>query len=261
MTFTPTDEQLAIVDAARSTKDNLLISALAGAAKTSTLELIAKAVTGVPILCVAFNKKIQLEMEKRLPGHCATKTLNGLGHGVWANAIGRRLSLNTDKTAEILKAEIDKLNHKAKGEAWEEFGEMLRTVRTAKSSGYVPDSFPSASRLMGYHDFYSQLDEEPSNLMVDFVETTLTRGIKQAYEGEIDFDDQLYMPTLFGGSWPKYPLVMVDEAQDLSPLNHRMVDHLAGQRLIAVGDPNQSIYGFRGCIWWDGTPQRTLQYA
>ena len=58
MTFTPTDEQVAIVEAAKRTKDNLLVSALAGAAKTSTLELITKAVTGIPILSLAFNKKI-----------------------------------------------------------------------------------------------------------------------------------------------------------------------------------------------------------
>jgi hypothetical protein len=36
-TLTPTAEQSAIIDAAKSTKDSILISALAGAAKTSPL--------------------------------------------------------------------------------------------------------------------------------------------------------------------------------------------------------------------------------
>lgn len=44
MTFTPTEEQSAIVDAAKSTSANLAINALAGAAKTSTLVMIAEAV-------------------------------------------------------------------------------------------------------------------------------------------------------------------------------------------------------------------------
>jgi superfamily I DNA/RNA helicase len=39
---------------------------------------------------------------------------------------------------------------------------------------------------------------------------------------------------------------MVDEAQDLSPVNHAMLDKLVKGRLISVGDPWQSIYGFRG---------------
>jgi DNA helicase-2/ATP-dependent DNA helicase PcrA len=56
------------------------------------------------------------------------------------------------------------------------------------------------------------------------------------------------MPTLFGGTFPRFPLVMVDEAQDLSPLNHAMLRKLVTARLIAVGDPYQSIYAFRGAM-------------
>lgn len=248
MTFTPTAEQAAVVAAAKETKDNLLISALAGAAKTSTLELVAKAIHGVPILSVCFNKKIQLEMEKRLPSHVMSKTLNGLGHGVWSNAIGRRrLTLNGDKIADLVRAEIDKLKGEARSEAWDEFGEIIKTVRMARVNGYVPDGV-SAKRLINKEEFYGGLEEEPSSLLEDMVETVLMKSIKLSYDGEIDFDDQLYMPTLFGGAWPQFPLVMVDEAQDLSPLNHAMLRHLARTRLIAVGDPNQSIYGFRGAV-------------
>jgi hypothetical protein len=43
MEHTPTAEQQAILDAAKGTGDNLIIHALAGAAKTSTLVLIGKA--------------------------------------------------------------------------------------------------------------------------------------------------------------------------------------------------------------------------
>ena len=43
MTFTPTPEQLAIVEAAATSNENLAVVARAGAAKTSTLVLIAEA--------------------------------------------------------------------------------------------------------------------------------------------------------------------------------------------------------------------------
>ena len=65
----PTPEQQAIIDAACGTSDNILVNALAGAAKTTTLEMICKALPVQPILSLAFNKRIAQEMEKRLPGH------------------------------------------------------------------------------------------------------------------------------------------------------------------------------------------------
>ena len=42
MTHVPTPEQVEILDAVRSTDDNLLVSALAGAAKTTTLVMMAE---------------------------------------------------------------------------------------------------------------------------------------------------------------------------------------------------------------------------
>jgi ATP-dependent DNA helicase Rep/DNA helicase-2/ATP-dependent DNA helicase PcrA len=47
----------------------------------------------------------------------------------------------------------------------------------------------------------------------------------------------------------KYPIVVIDEYQDLGLPLHRMVLALmnkAGVRIVAVGDPDQSIYGFTG---------------
>lgn len=46
----------------------------------------------------------------------------------------------------------------------------------------------------------------------------------------------------------KYPIVVVDEYQDLGLPLHRIVVALldAGVRVVAVGDPDQSIYGFTG---------------
>ena len=46
----PTEEQQHILDLSTQTEDNLLISALAGTGKTSTLELIERAVKTKPIL-------------------------------------------------------------------------------------------------------------------------------------------------------------------------------------------------------------------
>lgn len=85
----------------------------------------------------------------------------------------------------------------------------------------------------------------------------------EAYEAElrqmgvIDFDDMplLALRALANHDWlrkaiaAKYPILAVDEYQDLGRALHAMVMGLcfsAGVRLFAVGDIDQSIYGFTG---------------
>ncbi|HWP31126.1 MAG TPA: UvrD-helicase domain-containing protein [Fimbriimonadales bacterium] len=44
----------------------------------------------------------------------------------------------------------------------------------------------------------------------------------------------------------KYDHVMVDEAQDLNPLQHGILEQTPAKTILFVGDPQQAIYGFRG---------------
>lgn len=249
MSLTPTPEQSAIIEAALSTKDSLLISALAGAAKTSTLVMLCHALPVQPILSLAFNKRIAEEMKTRLPGHVMCKTMNALGHGIWAQACVRRLVVDTKKSYNILKEKVDALSRGEKFEAYDKFSNTLKAVGKAKIAGYVPEGkFDHAKRLCSKEEFLETVEFDPDEFDMWLVDEVLTDSIKAAYEGQIDFDDQIYMPTLFGGTFPKFPLVMVDEAQDLSALNHAMLRKLVTQRLVAVGDPFQSIYAFRGAV-------------
>lgn len=243
----PTAEQLAIIDAARSTKRNLIVSALAGAAKTSTLVMIAKALPSEMLLCLSFNKKIALEMTERLPGNCTAQTLNSLGHRAWAGAIGKRLILDTKKTYGLLSAEVKKLPAAKQGQAYDTFADIMRSIDRGKAMGYIPSGrFPHLTPLMGDDDFFASLDDEPSALEEALIRNVTIESINQALAGKIDFADQLLLPTVFPCTFQQFPHVMIDEAQDLSLLNHVMLKKIAKQRLTAVGDECQSIYGFRG---------------
>jgi superfamily I DNA/RNA helicase len=88
-------------------------------------------------------------------------------------------------------------------------------------------------------------------------------GLVEAYEAElrklglIDFDDMplLAVRALATNKWlqkaivAKFPILAIDEYQDLGIALHSMVMGLcfkAGMRLFAVGDVDQSIYGFTG---------------
>jgi len=65
----------------------------------------------------------------------------------------------------------------------------------------------------------------------------------------IDFDDMMYMSLkliLERGFQPDVgPCVLVDECQDLNPLQATLLPYM-GQRVIGVGDAYQAIFGFRG---------------
>lgn len=251
--FKPTPEQEAIVAAARDTSENLVIEALAGAAKTSTLVLIAEALPSIPILAIAFNKRIAEEMKRRLPPNVMSRTLNSVGHTAWGDQIGKkRLIVDANKTYTNFKAIVDELkNQKEFGERaklYDQQADIIKAVRLAKTWGWRPDGYFLGSRtLISDEEFYDAIARElDEDVDLSVVKDLVILNIKQAYAGMIDFDDQIYMPTLFGGRWPSFPLVMIDEAQDLSGINHAMLERLVAKRLIAVGDPYQSIYGFRG---------------
>lgn len=256
MAHTPTPEQVAVVDAAKDTDANLLVSALAGAAKTSTLILVAEALPSTRILCLAFNKKIADEMKERLPKNCEAMTLNSLGHRVWGDAIGRRVIIESSKTYDLLTAVIDSSDDKAfKKEVYDDFAEILRTIDFGKACGWIPDEFShsayKAKRLMDNVEFFAHIDQDYSAEIQSLIIEVSLRSLKLAFEGKCDYNDQILMPTVFHGAFPRFPLTLVDEAQDLSALNHAMIRKLVGtgdkaRRLIAVGDPCQAIYGFRG---------------
>ena len=248
MPLVPTAEQVAIVTAAKETQDNLIIRALAGASKTTTLVMIAEALESTTMLCLAFNKAIAETMTQRLPRNCTALTINSIGHRTWAETVGRRLTLNKDKNYNILSRLIKALSKREQEIAFDEFADTLTILGFAKSCGYIPDGqFKQAARLMNTQQFFDHIDEVPSAISEALIIKTLEESIAMSLAGTIDFDDQVFMPTLFPSIFPSYPVTLIDEAQDLSAINHRMLEKIVRKkRLIAVGDENQAIYGFRG---------------
>lgn len=241
-----TEEQQVILDAGKDSKSNLMISAYAGCGKTSTLEATARVVPEKAILYCCFNKKNALEAESRMPASTTVRTLNSLGHRVWSDYLGRRLTLDSDKCRDVYKSIISDSPKETRDALWAVYSEVLSGVALAKALGYLPEGFDKGKGLLTQGQFHQMLDEVPDDLTSDLIDTVLRRSITMAFAGNIDFNDQVYMPAVFGGIFPKYPLVLVDEYQDLSPTNHAMLAKLVRGRLIGVGDPNQNIYGFRG---------------
>jgi len=217
--------------------------------KTSTLEMFDRTAIPGPRLCLAFNKRIAEEVAKRLAPTTECRTFNSLGHRIWSAAIAPKLVLEPKKTQGLFKETVTKLRKPDRDAAWEEYGEVCTAVNLAKGRGYIPQGANCWSRRLIGEEFFDGLEDPLSKNGKDMVNEILDASIGASYRGLIDFNDQLYMPTLFGGSFPRFPCVMVDEAQDLSPINHEMLRKLCkSSRLVAVGDPFQSIYQFRGAM-------------
>ena len=244
----PTDEQLDILSAVSLSSANIMIEALAGTGKTSTLEMLATHLPRTaPILYLVFNKKNADEAVARMPSTVVVRTFNSMGHRIWSSTIGRSLKLDARKDGTILRAIIDEAPANQRSTIWTVFSAVTQGTALAKAVGYLPDgTYPGIVPLVTQGTFHSLLEEAPDDLTSDLIDEVLTRSIKQAFDGLVDFNDQIYMPALFRATFPSYSIILVDEYQDLSPVNHALLSRLVKGRLIGVGDPYQNIYGFRG---------------
>lgn len=250
----PTNQQASIIAfIGDESETSLVVDARAGVGKTKTIELASYGIHSCHrTLAVAFNKKIATELEQRLAEHIDCKTMNALGHRAWMNAVNSRISLDTDKMYNILNRTIPHDLFDEAGDRADEISTCLKMCRFAKSGGLVPRGATLGKKgpIPDNEDEWEEMAEanmlDLSDFTIDLCRKALLESIKQAFSGTIDFDDQIYMSVLFGGVFPKYHTVIVDEAQDLSVLNHMMLEKLRPTRLIAVGDPYQAIYGFRG---------------
>lgn len=244
---TPTPEQEAIIRAAREQTSSLLVRAYAGCAKSTTLEMIAHALPAEPALALAFNKKIAVELEKRFPSNFVIKTMNGLGHAAWGRALGKRLTLDDKKLGKIITGVFREAGFEGSQDDW---ANTRSLASLAMSQGLVPRGFHQKGLIEDDEATWRELCEQVlgfySKDLADLARSAIKENITQGFSGLISFDDQIYLSTLFNGSYPRFPLVMVDEAQDLSPLNHLQLRKCAAGRLIVVGDEKQAIYGFRG---------------
>lgn len=242
--FPPTPEQQAIIDAAVQSPANIMITAGAGCTKTTTLQFVANALPqGEPFLALAFNVKIKKELERVFPAHATIWTLNGLGHRAFGRALGRQLILEDRKIGKLVTQLAQQQGQALSLDQWSDTKDL---VGAAMAAGLVPRGLPGNGLMADTPANWETLLDLGDPAIVPLAQAVLRESIRQSFQGIICFDDQIYMSVCFGGVFPKFPLVMVDEAQDLSPLNHEQVRRCAAGRLIVVGDPKQAIYAFRG---------------
>lgn len=243
-----TPEQEAILEAVSSSKTSIMVQAGAGCGKTATLKMIAKTMPPTPALALAFNVSTKKNMEKEFPPHFQVKTLNGLGHVAWGKAIGKKLGVEERKLGNIITAVCKDEGFNPSADQWDA---IRRLVTAAQHAGIIPSRFQNYKGVLPDRDenWIDIADDnflECSPQILHLARSVLITSIQQSFQGVINYDDQIYMSALFGGVFPRFNDLLLDEAQDLSPLNHIQVRRCAAGRLYVVGDQKQSIYAFRG---------------
>jgi superfamily I DNA/RNA helicase len=224
--------------------------ARAGTGKTFTLQLAAqeynKKFPEHAVLGMAFNRSIANVLAERIT--CGTiKTAHGFGYGAWMRRSNQKIKrVNTKKNFDIIK-EIGSM---------EGFTDLAKAASICKAWGLVPNGAPAEPRgyLADEPDSYKMLfdnyniDTDDSQDPIGLVRELLMRSITRGWKGDIDFDDQIYLPTIYNADFPKADLLLLDEAQDLNPIQRYMAKQMLkpGGRLFGLGDDCQAIYGFRG---------------
>jgi DNA helicase-2/ATP-dependent DNA helicase PcrA len=246
--------QQRVKDFIKTGRGSAIVVAVAGSGKTTTIVACANELpTNISATFVAFNKNIVNELNERLPKHVKAQTLNGLGSYTWWRACGKPKNMETskNKTITIVRQLLSDDDQELYALA------VCRLVALAKSVGLVPvgveKTFPlTRDTEQAWYDLIDKYEVEleegaTAEALINHCRVVLRRSIEVGKEF-VDFDDQMYLPVIFRVRFWQHDLIFVDEAQDVNMVQRAMLKLALrpGGRLIAVGDPCQAIYGFRG---------------
>jgi DNA helicase-2/ATP-dependent DNA helicase PcrA len=215
-----------------------VVIARAGSGKTSTIVEGFKYIPkGQKTLMVAFNKSIAEELKQRAASYIDVMTLHSLGFRAIKQNFGSEVVLENDKSRMIVEGIIG-----SDYDLWDLNNNICKTVSLCK--GFLFDTPKRIDELM------DQFSIEPGEITREkFIEHVIkTLSIAKSKKMIVDFDDMIWFPFVYRLNVGKWDTVFVDEAQDLNAAQIAMVLSAVkpNGRIIAVGDPAQSIYQFRG---------------
>lgn len=218
---------------------NLFVSAVAGSGKSSTIIEATKYCVGTRVV-LAFNKPIADELNSR---GVYAKTFHSL-----CNSAVKKFKQTHDIDTRKLIRVFNEVRTRSDDYLYSAF--VRRLVGLGKQAGIgckgLLADIPTNWRRLVEHN----------ELSLESVACSMERALDLASEllqasnadPMYDFDDMLYLAVYHDLALPQFDTVFVDEAQDTNAIQRAILRKLmhANSRLIAVGDPHQAIYGFRG---------------
>jgi len=246
----------------KSGESSLLIEAVAGSGKTST---IVHSTSLIPphifTVFLAFNKNIATELESRVPRHIQVGTFHSRCLRALTRSLPKSPKIDKDKVRNILSlAQKEKLITWSEFETYSQF--VCKLVSLAKSAGIVPaeECHREWSDLVGKFGLSGEGPDFDESRGIAIANRVLIESNSDTKI--VDFDDMLYLAWLKNVSFDKASRIFIDEAQDTNFIQRELTKRMGdfspngASRLIAVGDPSQAIYGFRGA---DADSMTTIQ--
>lgn len=232
--FIPDAYQAAIYTAFTQRNQHIFVNAVAGGGKTTTLQYLMESMPQETLaLSLAFSKRVQVELDRRIPDFIESRTINSFGYSILRqNGI---VKMDQWKVGKIVQEE-----YRYKSKLWKE---GIKQVVSLSKNTLSKD----------YKKLIQTYNIELSGANLKEVENAVNKILeldkKMALDdGTMDFDDQLWLPLVLDLEIPQYEVVFIDETQDLNNAQIEMVLRVVGDwgRVVAVGDPFQSVFAFRG---------------
>lgn len=259
----------------------LCVLAGAGAGKTRAITYrVANAIhTGVArpqnILAVTFTTRAAGEMRLRLQNlgihgvqvktfHAAA--LSQLNY-FWPSAIGGRVPEIKENPAPLVSQAAARLGMPTDTPA---VRDLRDEIAWSKVQLITPENYPQRAVAAGHIEIVGQSAQDIAQLIKVYEEIKTERAV-------IDFEDVILIligllvdrPEIATEIRKQYTYFVVDEFQDVSPMQHRLLQLWLGSRkdICVVGDISQTIYSFAGANWeylanfahyWHGAKQLIL---
>ena len=235
------------------TTDSRLVAVIAGAGSGKTRVLTRRVAyriaTGTAdaahTVVLTFTREAASELRRRLPRLGLNERVTaGTFHSV-AQQLLRQRWVDLDEQPRTIVTDRKRIVREVMGPA--DIDELVAELDWASARGVDAGAYHAAVRC---GDRRTILDaDRVTDAMAAYRREKRQRGV-------IDLDDLLALTieamqadAEFAAAtrW-RFRHVLVDEAQDLNPLQHRLVELLrqGADDLFLVGDPAQAIYGFNG---------------
>lgn len=284
MTLSP--EQQLCVDAATSGSANLLISACAGGAKTTTMCAIARAFApGRSIVALAFGTDAATALEQKMPYYVQSSTFHRFCFATLGTHLGRKPKPDGNRCKWLLKEMVPDWKQRR------DIEDIVLTLISRFKSTTLPVTESNLNLVAERFDL--DCGDSSLNLALRILQACLDDRKPKV----VDFDDMLWLTFHWGVPFPAVAVVLLDEAQDTNGVQRALLCRMLRRelrssdssnmfdldksqletfpaclvpttgggprttpgRLIAVGDPHQSIYGFRGADA-DAMPQLRSEF-
>lgn len=243
------DEQNAIFDYAEHGILNIIIQAVAGAGKTTTLVECANRIgDDKSILLLAHNRSTRDTLKTKISNKKNVKvyTLHGLAWRMFTEYFNFQPVIDDDKYRKYINANIDEISS-------DEFKALSAPMKMAYKATVFDLINKARHNLKQSEKEIKKLATKKygMTLIADeckMVSDVLKWGVTQ--KEVVDYQDLLWFPSEFGYFTKKYlaDIIMLDEAQDASIAQQDIVSRCLKRntRLIMAGDEDQCINSWCG---------------